>query len=214
MDLQKIYIFLIIQFFLNIFRSDTRQYAYAALFSKEECESLSNNNIILQILQHENATRITAALSDEQGIYAGRQMVLATYGARGFHSEYRLLFPSPGTDVSPVQELVNTNRNAYCAIFYSLNSPCVGICANTENERNIIKKLSVFNKFNNNKAFVYRFVYIMDFTNRNIGKERIWDGLTQINKNMDVYRCFPRKCLKCFFKRSNKLKNKGHCLNN
>ncbi|XP_077345313.1 uncharacterized protein LOC143989156 [Lithobates pipiens] len=133
---------------------NTRQYAYVAVFSKQECDSLSNNNN-LQILKNEDPAGITDALNNTQKIYQGRQMVLATYGERGFHSEYRLLFPlSNKSNVSPVEQLVNTNPNANCVIFYSLNTPCVGICTNTTNGRNIIQKLPVFNKYNNNKAFV------------------------------------------------------------
>ncbi|XP_077345303.1 uncharacterized protein LOC143989149 [Lithobates pipiens] len=189
--------------------ADTRQYAYVAVFSEQECDSLSNNNN-LQILQNEDPAGIADALNNKQEIYAGTQMVLATYGERGFHSEYRLLFPlSNKSNVSPVEQLVNTNPNANCVIFYSLNTPCVGICADTTNGRNIIQKLQVFNKFNNNKAFVYSIVYVMDFINQNIGKEKIWEGLKEMNNNMDVYRCFPKKCIRCF-----DYKNKGHCINN
>lgn len=188
--------------------ADTRQYAYVAVFSKQECDSLSSNNNNLQILQNEDAAGITDALNNEQRIYEGKQMVLATYGAPGFHAEYRLLFPPNGSDVSAVQQLVNTNPNATCAIFYSLNTPCVGICTNTTNKRNIIQKLPVFDKYNNNKAFVYSIVYGMDIKNKKIGKEKIWDGLAKMNYKMDVYRCFPNKCRKCF-----EYKNKGHCTN-
>lgn len=204
------------QYIKNKFNlAETRQYAYVAVFSKQECQSLSSNNQDLEILQKEDADKMTNALNNGKKIYEGNQMVLATYGDPGFHSEYRLLFEgeSKVSGVSPVQQLLNTNGNADCAIFYTLNSPCVGICANTENSRNVINKLSVFDKFKNNKAFVYSIIYVMDLLNKKAGQEKIWNGLTEINNKMDVYRCFASKCRKCFEKEENKLKNKGHCIN-
>ncbi|CAI9596657.1 unnamed protein product [Staurois parvus] len=188
-----------------------KQHAYVALFSQVECDSLSSNNNNLQILKNEDAKQITEALKRDENIYQGSQLVLATFKREtgyDIHSEYRLLDATSSNGISPIQQLVNTNQNAACAIFYTLNSPCVGKCANPDNARNIINKLSVFNKFN--KAFVYSKLYVKDV--RDKGKDDIWDGLTQVNGKMDVYRCSNSGCLKCFEKEQNKLKNKDNCL--
>lgn len=202
--------------YFNKSRAKAKQHAYVALFTKEECDSLSSNNNNLQILKKEKANEITEALNNDDKIYQGSQMVFATYKKEEeknfqIHSEYRLLFPPLKNSVSPVQNLMNKNPEAVCAIFYTLNSPCLGKCANSTNPRNILEKLSDFQKFQNNKAFVYQQLFYWDVNNK--GKDDIWDGLTQVNNKMDVYRCSLNKCFKCFEKKENKLQNKDDCLN-
>ncbi|KAM5165031.1 uncharacterized protein ACMZJ9_007441 [Mantella aurantiaca] len=198
--------------------AETRQYAYVAVFTQQECDSLSSENIDLKILQRENAGEIADALNHDENIYEGNQMVLATFrvmpgNQHSIHSEYRLLH-SPGNKNSPVHLLLNKNPKAACVLFYSLNSPCVGVCTNLQNVNNIIGELPVFDIFNNNnKAFVYSKLYTGDIVSNKITKEDIWAGLAKINNKMEVFHCFDRQCYKCFEKISNTLKYKQYCLN-
>ncbi|XP_072263372.1 uncharacterized protein [Pyxicephalus adspersus] len=217
MPLNDIQVHRATEYIKNTFKlPENNQYAYAAVFSKQECNNLSKNNN-RQILQNEKANEIANALNDDKIIYIGSQMVLAlckkkeTNKECNMHAEYRLLFPPPESKDSPVQQLLNKNSEADCAVFFSLNSPCVGVCTNTKHDDNIIEKLSEFNKFKNQKAFIYHKVYDKDIASKKIRKENIWAGLMEINNKMTVYRCFPSKCLQCFEGAAGK--NKGHCLN-
>ncbi|XP_040204131.1 uncharacterized protein LOC120936087 [Rana temporaria] len=195
--------------------NEANQYAYAVVFSKQDLLSLNGEKP--KILPNEIPNEIANAVRDDKVTYTGRQMVLARAKDgktnKKIHSEYRLLFPPTGSSVSPVQDIVNKNPSPASAIFYTLNSPCVERCVKPDDQRNIIEKLEVFKKYNNNinninKAFVYNKLYSL-----NVSKiDEIWDGLMRINAHMDVYRCFDGKCLRCFDTSKNTYKNKDFCV--
>ncbi|XP_075451470.1 uncharacterized protein LOC142492589 [Ascaphus truei] len=177
------------------------QYSYAVKFSTpSQCSELTNENI-QEALKHESANDFLLRLRASE-IYNGRNLVAATFrdiGNKRQHAEARLLFPENQGGISPVQALLNSEPKAGCVLFYTLNSPCTGVCAKPGGEYNIIDQLDVFASYNN-RAFVYNDVYHVDFNRPHDTVHNAWSA---INKKVPLYRCFTGHCVKCFDKQNN-----------
>ncbi|XP_075451471.1 uncharacterized protein LOC142492590 [Ascaphus truei] len=174
-----------------------KQYAYAAKFTPAQCNDLTDKNIRIA-LKDENAKDFLAKLGKSE-IYQGTNLVAATFrkfdNVRVQHSEARLLFPANPKGTSPVESLLRNGPAAGCVLFYTLNSPCIGVCAKPNGKYNIIDQLNVFLPYKN-RAFVYRDVYHVDQKNPDVTVvEKAW---SEINKKMPLYRCFNKNCVKCF----------------
>ncbi|XP_063296848.1 uncharacterized protein LOC134585375 [Pelobates fuscus] len=171
----------------------TKQYAYVIKFDKTECEQLTDQNI-KDALKNEANDVSKKVLSKESEIYEGSRMVMASYKELGNnkreHSEHRLLYPAPGSTVSPVENLLNKAPPAGCAIFFTLNSPCQAYCTKPNGPYEIVSKLDQFHKVTN-KAFVYDLVY-----NDKICFAKC---MKSVNEKMPVYRC-DKTCSECFTK--------------
>ncbi|KAE8630971.1 hypothetical protein XENTR_v10001037 [Xenopus tropicalis] len=172
------------------------QYAYIAVFTTAQCRELTDANL-RDALRQENADDLMTTI-EQHRIYIGTQIVAASFlrlnNGGAMHAEARLL-NGEGEAPSPVADLLNRNQDKGCVLFYTLNSPCTGVCARIGGEYNILDRLTdVFNRINN-KALVYNDVYIGDLNRK---PDTVWDAWKEINARIPFYRCFSRNCYRCF----------------
>nr|XP_033803175.1 uncharacterized protein LOC117361652 [Geotrypetes seraphini] len=173
------------------------QHAYILKFTQEECNTL-NDNVLEGVLEHDTATKVAKALQNGD-VYEGTRMVIAKpKDNKNYmeHAEYRLLNPIKANQKSAVQKLLDKQPVNGCVIFYSLISPCVNKCLNTENRREIMRYMNVFDDIGNNyKVFVYKLIYNVV---KQLQKEQVWNSWKKLNQKMPLYRCDLRDCFQCF----------------
>ncbi|OCT97296.1 hypothetical protein XELAEV_180095221mg, partial [Xenopus laevis] len=171
------------------------QYAYVALFTVAQCRQLADADL-RDALRQEDAANLVMTVADQQ-IYRGTKMVAASYlqidNQHAVHAEARLL-NGEGNAPSPVQDLINRNEDRGCVLFYTLNSPCTGLCVRIGGQYNILNKLNVFDNINN-RALVYNDVYFADLTRK---EDIVWAAWAAVNARIGFYRCFNNRCVRCF----------------
>ncbi|XP_040282978.1 uncharacterized protein LOC120997106 isoform X2 [Bufo bufo] len=168
------------------------QYAYFVKFTADECNRGLTNQVLREALQRENSNNLVQTVNN-YGIYEGNRMVAASYLKQGSyteHSEYRLLTPE---NSSPISRLLQREPVAGCAIFYSLNSPCITKCIRPNGKYNIINLLQSVTNVPQDKVFAFRQVFWYD-----ADKPQTWASWRTLNNYMPLYRCNGNNCIRCF----------------
>ncbi|XP_053565444.1 uncharacterized protein LOC128655881 [Bombina bombina] len=177
-------------------KNTDKQYAYVVKFSANQCNSLTNENIA-KVLNVENPNWDEIFNNDQ--IYQGTNLVMAKFRKQSNnkkdveHSEYRLLYPTGSSTLSPVENMMNTGAKAGCVLFFTLNSPCVGRCALPNGEYSILGKLDVFSKIND-RALVYNKFFNSDQKRPVKEVLKAWDA---VDKKIPMYRCDNNGCSRC-----------------
>ncbi|KAM8953316.1 uncharacterized protein RCH25_044158 [Pelodytes ibericus] len=170
------------------------QHAYVIKFTTAQCAQVTDNDIV-EALKMDTVKVVQQKVLNRE-IYIGTQLIMASYSELGNnkreHAEHRLLYPPPGSNISPVQNLLNKPPAAGCAMFFTLNSPCQAYCTKPNGPYNIVQKLDQFKNINN-RAFVYKQVY----NEPGVKVCCPTDRLKSINNKMTLHRC-DRNCVLCF----------------
>nr|XP_055053373.1 uncharacterized protein LOC129438601 isoform X2 [Misgurnus anguillicaudatus] len=115
-----------------------------------------------------------------------------------------------GRPTPPMQDLLNKRKDDSCTVFYTLNSPCAGVCLNESSEYNIFQGLQNWIEHDSIKALVFKQIYKDDVNDAQI-------ALKKIVKHIDVYRCIRENnnenvCHACGGRDSDTINE--HCLSN
>ncbi|XP_060798187.1 uncharacterized protein LOC132900162 [Neoarius graeffei] len=146
--------------------------------------------------QDNDAQKVKNAMNGPNRIYKGHELIGARpkpIGNTGnnFHSEYLLLISSNEFHQSLMQTLLN-NLSTGCAVFFTLNSPCVRTCSTPNGPYSIIPALNMFNNHNGPKAFVFREIWHHD-----VGTTNWKDNILEVNQRIPLYRCTANGCVRC-----------------
>ncbi|XP_056330035.1 uncharacterized protein LOC130242041 [Danio aesculapii] len=116
-------------------------------------------------------------------VYRGTELIAA--GHKKAHSEHLLMNPPNN---SPLKHLLN-KPNGGCVVFYTVLSPCVEKCLQSEV---ILAGLEELKKYQGMKAFVYTHIYNKDKDKRNLR-----DELKKIADRVPLYNCNLQCCVFC-----------------
>ncbi|XP_044147306.1 uncharacterized protein LOC122935597 [Bufo gargarizans] len=168
------------------------QYAYFVRFTADECNRGLTNQVLREALKNEDADDLYQKVNN-YGIYEGNRMVAASFLEHEHytdHSEYRLLTPDNN---SPIRKLLGKEPVVGCAIFYSLNSPCITKCIRPNGNYNIINLLQSVTNIPQDKVFAFGKVFRYD-----AGNPETWTSWRTLNDYMPLYRCNGNNCIHCF----------------
>lgn len=190
-----------------------RQSALAINVPMKQCQAgfkPSNANF----LTNENPEEVRRNISNKKDpIYEGTELIGAgvkEISRNQIHSERLLLYPTKGRPTPPMQDLLNKRKDDSCTVFYTLNSPCAGVCLNETSEYNIFQGLENWSAHPSIKALVFKQIYKDDV---NV----IQMALRKIVKHVDVYRCIRENnnenlCYACRGRDNDTINE--HCLSN
>ncbi|XP_016364501.1 uncharacterized protein LOC107705624 [Sinocyclocheilus rhinocerous] len=160
------------------------QYAVAINVPKEQCQSGFNPSEST-FLKNDKSEKVKPYIKpDSKVVYKGTELIAAGRH-KDAHSEYLLMNPP---NKSPLTHLMNKKKDG-CVIFYTLNSPCIDKCLNSDI---IIKGLNELKAYQGIKAFVYTYIFKNDQNHKNLQKE-----LKKIAQRVPLYRCNKEGCNSC-----------------
>ncbi|XP_073674410.1 uncharacterized protein [Garra rufa] len=170
------------RFFHNNYENG--QYGVAINVPKEQCQSgfkPSTNNFLLKD-KSENVKPFIQP--DSKYVYRGTELIAAGRHKEA-HSEYLLMNP-PKT--SALSNLLNKKKDG-CVVFYTLLSPCVDKCLNSDV---VIEGLKELKAYQGIKAFAYTHIYENDQNNKDLHTK-----LKKISDRVPLYRCNQQGCIFC-----------------
>lgn len=173
-----------IQRFFHKNYANGSQYAVAINVPKEQCRRgffPSTANFLINDKSEDVKPYIKR---DSIQIYQGTELIAAGVH-KDAHSEHLLMNPPNN---SPLTHLLNKWKNN-CVVFYTLNTPCVGKCLNSEV---VLSGLRELENYQGMKAFVYTNIYDKDQNKQNLRNE-----LQKIARRVPLYRCGRNGCIYC-----------------
>ncbi|TSK67201.1 hypothetical protein Baya_5178 [Bagarius yarrelli] len=165
------------------------QYALGISVPERYCNEISP--LDQNFLSQDDAKKVRDDMQSKNRVYTGAQLIAARpkfpKHQPNIHAEYLLL---RDTNPSHMQNLLNKPGGG-CAVFFTLNSPCVEHCSSPSGSRSIIPGLEMFTTYTGPKAFVFRQIYKHDL-------EADWESnLRGLNLRIPVYRCESNECVRC-----------------
>ncbi|XP_017538034.1 uncharacterized protein LOC108411136 isoform X2 [Pygocentrus nattereri] len=152
-------------------------------------------------LPNDGAQKAKGDMAGPSRVYIGQQLI----GAKpkpmpnnpkiNYHSEYLLLIQYDPPTISPddplMKRLLDSNPTG-CAIFYTLNSPCVNTCSTPNKPYSIIPALNIFQNHKGPKSFVFGQVWKHDVNTTQ------WEAnMKEVNARVPLYRCDNAGCTLC-----------------
>ncbi|XP_068069908.2 uncharacterized protein [Danio rerio] len=171
-----------IQRFFNFNYATGSQYAVAINVPMEQCQSGPST---ANFLENDKSEDVKPYIKrDSMEVYQGTELIAAGVH-KDAHSEHLLM--NPPND-SPLTHLLNNSNNG-CVVFYTLNTPCVGKCLNSDV---VLSGLRELQNYQGMKAFVYTYIYNKDQNNGNLR-----NALQKIANRVPLYRCGRNGCIYC-----------------
>lgn len=175
--------------YLFIHRTNrNNQYSLAVVLPRQECNHQGTHNF------GDSTAQIRQGLSSINRIYTGNRVIAARpmfyVNLPTDHAEYRLLTNEEGPSL--MSQLINRwQLQLSCTVFFTLNSPCGGKCADPGHLYNILQFLGVFNNLDHNfVAFVFQDIFDYELTH--ITRQEMLLLLQNIHVNggnIPVFRC-------------------------
>ncbi|XP_056329941.1 uncharacterized protein LOC130241959 [Danio aesculapii] len=173
-----------IQRFFHFNYENGLQYAVAINVPKKQCRSRFFPSPA-NFLKNDPSEDVKPYIKrDSMEVYQGTELIAAGVH-RNAHSEHLLMNPPFN---SPLTHLLN-KRNDGCVVFYTLISPCVDKCLNSNV---VLSGLCELENYQGMKAFVYTYIY-----NKDQNKQNLRNELQKIANRVPLYRCGRNGCIYC-----------------